>query len=69
YGQILANLDHALQRGGESPFGADAFGLDSFPIHRTLADAIMAEDVEGAVAAINALLDTVENEVRAIVAG
>jgi DNA-binding FadR family transcriptional regulator len=69
FGQILANLDHALERGGESPFGADAFGLDSFPIHRTLADAFVARDVEGAVAAINAILDTVENEVKAIVAG
>lgn len=69
YGQILANLDHALERGGESPFGADAFGLASFPIHRTLADAIVAKDVDGAVAAINAILDTVENEVKAIVAG
>jgi GntR family transcriptional repressor for pyruvate dehydrogenase complex len=69
YGQLLMNLDHALERGGSSPFTADAFGLDSFPIHRELADAILAADVEQAVAAINRLLDTVEVEVQAIIDG
>jgi GntR family transcriptional repressor for pyruvate dehydrogenase complex len=69
YGQLLMNLDHALERGGSSPFTADAFGLDSFPIHRELADAIVAADTEMAVAAVNRLLDTVEREVQAIIDG
>jgi GntR family transcriptional regulator, transcriptional repressor for pyruvate dehydrogenase complex len=69
YGQLLANLDHALERGNASPFSADAFGLGSFPMHRDLADAILAEDTEGAVRAINAILDSVETEVRSIIAG
>ena len=69
YGQILVNLDHALERGGTSPFNADAFGLDSFPIHRDLADAILASDAELAVQVINRLLDTVEVEVQAIIDG
>jgi DNA-binding FadR family transcriptional regulator len=67
YGQLLMNLDHALERGGSSPFAADNFGLDSFPIHRDLADAILAGDPDQAVAAINRLLDTVEAEVQAII--
>ena len=69
YGQLLVNLDHALERGGTSPFAADAFGLDSFPIHRDLADAIAASDPELAVKVINELLDIVEAEVRAIIDG
>jgi GntR family transcriptional repressor for pyruvate dehydrogenase complex len=69
YGQLLRNLDHALERGGSSPFAADNFGLDSFPIHRDLADAILAGDSEEAVGAINRLLDTVEREVQAIIDG
>ena len=69
YGQILVNLDHALERGGSSPFNADAFGLDSFPLHRELADAILANDPELAVDAINRLLDTVVVEVQAIIDG
>jgi DNA-binding FadR family transcriptional regulator len=68
YGQILTNLDHALERGDMSPFNRDAFGLDSFPMHRDLADAIVAEDPAAAVAAINRILDSVEDEVRAIIA-
>jgi GntR family transcriptional repressor for pyruvate dehydrogenase complex len=69
YGQILTNLDHALERGDMSPFNRDAFGLGSFPMHRDLADAIVAEDAELAVAAINRILDSVEDEVRAIIEG
>ena len=69
YGQLLVNLDHALERGGSSPFAADAFGLDSFPIHRDLANAIAAADPELAVQVINHLLDTVEREVKAIIEG
>ena len=69
YGQLLMNLDHALERGGTSPFTADAFGLGSFPMHRDLANAMVADDVEGAVGAINAILDSVETEIRSIIAG
>ncbi len=68
YGQILVNLDHALERGEVSPFNRDAFGLDSFPLHRDLANAIVAENADLAVAAINGILDSVEDEVRAIIA-
>lgn len=69
YGQILTNLDQAIERGKASPFDRDAFGLDSFPIHRDLADAILKADVELAVVAINRLLDSVESEVQAIIDG
>lgn len=69
YGQILTNLDHALERGDISPFSRDAFGLDSFPIHRDLADAIAADNPDKAVDAINRILNSVETEVRAIIAG
>jgi DNA-binding FadR family transcriptional regulator len=67
FGQILHRLDDALERSNESPFGRDDFGLDSFPPHRELADAITAVDPEAAVAAINKILDLVEADVRAII--
>jgi len=67
FGQILHRLDHALERSGESPFGRDEFGLDSFPPHRDLADAIVASDLEASCAAINRILDIVEADVRAII--
>lgn len=67
FGQILHRLDDALERSNESPFGRDDFGLDSFPPHRELADAIGLADVDAAVAAINKILDLVEADVRAII--
>ena len=67
FGQILHRLDHALERSNESPFGRDEFGLDSFPPHRELADAIVASDPVAACAAINRILDIVEADVRAII--
>lgn len=67
YGQILANLDHALERGEPSPFSADDFALASFPAHRDLADAIVANEPERAVAVINGIIDIVENTVRATI--
>lgn len=69
YGQLLVNLDNALERGGTSPFSADAFGLDSFPIHRELADAILSDSPDGAVDAIGRIIDVVEREVQAIIDG
>ena len=67
FGQILHRLDDALERSSESPFGRDDFGLDSFPPHRELADAIAATDPDAAVAVINRVLDLVEADVRAII--
>jgi GntR family transcriptional regulator, transcriptional repressor for pyruvate dehydrogenase complex len=67
FGQILARLDQALERSIESPFGRDEFGLQSFPPHRDLADAIVAADPDRACAAINHVLDIVEEEIRAII--
>jgi GntR family transcriptional repressor for pyruvate dehydrogenase complex len=67
FGQILSRLDHALERSGESPFGRDEFGMESFPPHRDLADAIVAADPVAACAAINHILDVVEGEIRSII--
>ena len=66
-GRSCARLDHALERSSESPFGRDEFGLQSFPPHRDLADAIVAADPDRAVAAINHILDIVEGEIRGLI--
>lgn len=67
FGDILYRLDEALERTNDSPFGRDDFGLASFPPHRDLADAILAEDADAAVAAINVVLDFVADEIREII--
>jgi GntR family transcriptional regulator, transcriptional repressor for pyruvate dehydrogenase complex len=67
FGQILTRLDEMFERSHESPFGRSAFGLASFPLHRDLSDGIVAGDADRAGAAINAIIDTVEVEIRAII--
>ena len=68
YGQILRRLEEMFERSHESPFSRNAFGLRSFPKHRDLSDAIAAGDPERAASAINEIIDTVEHEIRQIIA-
>jgi GntR family transcriptional regulator, transcriptional repressor for pyruvate dehydrogenase complex len=64
FGQILRRLDEMMERSAESPFSRPAFGLASFPMHRDLADGIIAGDADRAGAAIGAILESVEAEIR-----
>lgn len=68
FGQVLAKMDDALERSAESPFSRPGFGLASFPPHRDLAQAIVAGDPDAAEAAINTIIDSVESEIRQIIA-
>lgn len=68
FGQILARLDQAFEKAEDSPFNRNVFGVDSFPAHRDLADAILAGDPDAAEAASRAILDSVTAEVRRIIA-
>lgn len=68
FGAILSNLDHALERSSESPFGRDEFGIASFPPHRDLSDAIVDGDPDRAQSAINQILDIVEDEIKLLIA-
>ena len=65
---ILARLDEAFEKSADSPFRPSAFGLESFPPHRDLAEGIMHGDAGRAVAAVTSILDCVEREVRQIIA-
>ena len=67
FGQILSRLAQALERSTTSPFGADAFGLASFPPHRMLADAVLPSDGDKACAALHSILHIVEDEIRRII--
>jgi DNA-binding FadR family transcriptional regulator len=67
FGDILRRIDLMVERSRESPFAQTAFGLASFPIHRDLAEAIAAADPDGAAAAITAIIDSVEAEIKALI--
>lgn len=68
FGQILSRLNDALERSQNSPFSRSGFGLRSLPHHLTLSDAINRGDVDRAAAAITAIIDAVEEEIRQIIA-
>lgn len=67
YGQILTGLDEAFERSHESPFSRSAFGLRSFPSHRTLSDAISAGDAQAAALAVSEIINCVDQEIRQII--
>ena len=67
YGKILKHLDSTTDRGQDSPFDRNEFGLNSFPLHRTLSDAILNADPDAAEAAVGQLLDAVIIEVQRII--
>ena len=69
FGHMLQQMDEALERSAESPFSVPGFGLASFPPHRNLSDAIVTGDAEAAEDALNTIIDRVEAEIRAIIAG
>lgn len=68
FGQILRNLDDALKRSADSPFGSKEFGLQSFPLHQILCDGIVAGDPELAVLGINRIIDSVAREIEGLIA-
>jgi GntR family transcriptional regulator, transcriptional repressor for pyruvate dehydrogenase complex len=67
FGQLLAHLDHAFERSHEAPFSRNAFGEQSFPIHRDLSNAILRADPDAAETAINAIIDSVAGEISQII--
>ena len=69
YGKILKHLDSTIDRDQDSPFSRHEFGLNSFPLHRTLSDAIQSADPDAAEEAVNQLLDAVIVEVQRIIRG
>lgn len=67
FGQLLTNLDDALQRSPESPFGRTEFGLESFPLHRILCDGVVEGNADLAADGINQIIDSVAAEIRSLI--
>lgn len=64
---ILTYLDQAFEKSKESPFERAGFGVESFTYHRDLADAVIAGDGDGAEAAVEAIISTVQRAVERII--
>ena len=67
FGQILVNLDAALKRSGDSPFGRKEFGLASFPLHQLLCDGVVEADPDKAGRGIDQIIDSVADEIRRLI--
>lgn len=65
--QLLTYLDTAFERSAESPFNRAGFGLESFPFHRPLADAVLAHDPDAAERAVIDIIASVRRSVEAII--
>jgi DNA-binding FadR family transcriptional regulator len=62
--QLLEQMRGAFERFWEKPFNRPDFARRSFPFHRTLFDAIAAQDAEGARAETLKILAVVEEDIK-----
>jgi len=62
--QLLEQMRGAFQRFWEHPFDRQDFARRSFPFHRTLFNAIAAEDTEAARRETLKILDVVEEDIK-----
>lgn len=61
--QLLQQIREAFETFWDAPFNRRDFGRASFPFHRRLYDAILAQDVDAARCETNRMLDTVQNDI------
>lgn len=62
--QLLEQMREAFERFWEKPFDRPDFARRSFPYHRTLFDAIAAQDTEAARRETIKILDVVEEDIK-----
>ncbi len=62
--QLLEQMREAFERFWDEPFDRSDFARRSFPFHRTLFDAIAAQDAEAARAETLKILAVVEEDIK-----
>lgn len=68
FGQIIGQLQRAFAAVYEAPFGMPQLGAATIPLHRPLAEAVVAGDAEEGAALMARILDDTEAAARAAVA-
>ncbi len=69
FGQLITQLQRAFDTVYETPFGMPHLGSDTIPMHRSLADAVVAGRGEEAAALMARILDDTEAAARAVMEG
>jgi DNA-binding FadR family transcriptional regulator len=60
FGQLIGQLQRAFIEVYQAPFGMPQLGSQTIPLHRNLAEAVIAGDEEGGVALVTRILDETE---------
>jgi len=69
FGQLIQQIQRAFHDIYEAPFGHPQLGADTIPMHRDLAEAVVAGDEAGAAAITETIMDMVAAEIRVIMEG
>ena len=67
FGQLVGQLQRAFFEVYEAPFGRPQLGSDTIPLHRGLAEAVVAGDGEGGAALMARILDETEAAARDVI--
>lgn len=66
FGQVIGQLQRAFAQVYEAPFGMPQLGASTIPLHRPLAEAVVAGDAERGAALMARILDDTEAAARAV---
>lgn len=69
FGQLIQQIQRAFHDIYEAPFGQPQLGADTIPMHRDLAEAVVAGDETAAAAVTEGIMDRVAAEIRTIMEG
>jgi GntR family transcriptional regulator, transcriptional repressor for pyruvate dehydrogenase complex len=69
FGQLIGQLQRAFDEVYETPFGMPHLGSDTIPLHRPLAEAVVAGRGEEAAGLMARILDDTEAAARAVLEG
>ncbi|WP_210530382.1 FadR/GntR family transcriptional regulator [Rubellimicrobium arenae] len=69
FGQLITQLQRAFDTIYETPFGMSHLGSDTIPMHRALAEAVVAGQGEEAATLMTRILDDTEAAARAVMEG
>lgn len=69
FGQLIGQLQRAFAEIYEAPFGRPQLGSGTIPLHRPLAEAVIAGDADEGAAAMAQILDETEAAARAVIEG
>lgn len=69
FGQLIGQLQRAFLEVYEAPFGRPQLGSGTIPLHRALAEAVVAGEEEAGVALMTRILDETEAAARDVVGG